>query len=403
VRVAIVNWSRRLVGGIEEYIAAVAPALRSAGHQVLLWHETDQPSDRERIELPTDVRVVGVAGRRAADAIDQLRGWRPDVIYLQGLTDIALAPALAEVAPCVMFVHTYTGTCISGAKTFTRPVVVPCERRFGWPCLVHYFPHGCGGRSPVTMWNQFRLESERLAAFVRCDAVITHTDHIRRELERHGVRAETVTFPVVSRIGRTARAAATCWRLVFAGRMESLKGGKHLLDALPAVAASIQRPIRMIFAGDGRDRAIWETHARTVQKRVPNLEIVFTGWLSLDRMADLLEDTDLLVVPSLWPEPFGAIGPKAGLHGVPAAAFAVGGIPQWLRDGVNGHLAPGVPDPSKLAEAIVRCLSDPDHYDRLRAGAIKVAASFNMPEHLVQLMKVFRRVIRAEPALAAGG
>ena len=51
--------------------------------------------------------------------------------------------------------------------------------------------------------------------------------------------------------------------------------------------------------------------------------------------------SDLLVVPSVWPEPFGSVGPAAAQHGIPAAAFAVGGIPQWLHEGVNGHLADG--------------------------------------------------------------
>ena len=54
-----------------------------------------------------------------------------------------------------------------------------------------------------------------------------------------------------------------------------------------------------------------------------------------------MKNMDLLVVPSVWPEPFGLVGPEAAHHGVPSAAFAVGGIPEWLVDGVSGHLAAG--------------------------------------------------------------
>ena len=81
-------------------------------------------------------------------------------------------------------------------------------------------------------------------------------------------------------------------------------------------------------------------------------------------------DSDLLVVPSTWPEPFGLIGPEAGLHRLPAAAFAVGGIPEWLSDGVNGRLAPGdPPSAAGLARAIVECVRDPAELARLRNGA----------------------------------
>src|SRR2546423_8225430 len=41
----------------------------------------------------------------------------------------------SDVAPAVFFAHAYYGTCISGAKTFKRPTVTPCDRRFGPKCL----------------------------------------------------------------------------------------------------------------------------------------------------------------------------------------------------------------------------------------------------------------------------
>lgn len=37
-----------------------------------------------------------------------------------------------------------------------------------------------------------------------------------------------------------------------------------------------------------------------------------------------------LVIPNLWPEPFGLVGLEAAQYGVPAVSFAVGGIPYAL-------------------------------------------------------------------------
>jgi glycosyltransferase involved in cell wall biosynthesis len=105
-----------------------------------------------------------------------------------------------------------------------------------------------------------------------------------------------------------------------------------------------------------------------------------------------MKNSDLLVVPSLWPEPFGSIGAEAGHHGLPAAAFAVGGIPQWLADGISGHLAPGdPPTPAGLARAITQCLEDPNHYAALREGAVRTAATFSMERHLPELIRVLDR------------
>ena len=105
-------------------------------------------------------------------------------------------------------------------------------------------------------------------------------------------------------------------------------------------------------------------------------------------------ESRLLVVPSVWPEPFGSVGMAAARYGVPAAAFAVGGIPQWLHDGVNGHLSPGTPPTADgLADAIVRCLSDPRHYEALSRAARRMAAAFTMERHLPPLITILQRAI----------
>jgi glycosyltransferase involved in cell wall biosynthesis len=98
----------------------------------------------------------------------------------------------------------------------------------------------------------------------------------------------------------------------------------------------------------------------------------------------------------VWPEPFGLAGPEAGLHGVPVAAFDVGGVPEWLIDGVNGYLAPGSPPTAEgLAQAVVKCLRDPSEYERLRRGAVETARQFSLKNHLTALTGVFEKIVPA--------
>jgi glycosyltransferase involved in cell wall biosynthesis len=394
MRVAVVTWSSRRVGGIEEYLSILVPALHRAGVEVALWHELDTPADRGSLEVPDGVQVFCAAKSGMDAAIQSLRDWRPDVLYTQGLTDPRIESRLLDIAPSVFFVHSYTGTCISGGKTFTRPTVIPCDRRFGWPCLLHYFPHGCGGRSPITMWKQFNRQVNVLDVLRRHDAILTHTQHMRRELENNGLRAQVVPFPVDAQAPGDDKRSNGAWRMLFAGRMDFVKGGRVLIDAMPTVVAAANRPVRVVFAGDGPDRAPWEARAAQMQAATPGLTCEFTGWVSQDQVGTLMQNADLLVVPSLWPEPFGSVGPGAGQHGLPAAAFAVGGIPEWLGDGVSGHLAPAdPPTPEGLAQAIIRCLEDPRHYTALCAGARQMAARFTMERHLPELLAALERVV----------
>ena len=121
----------------------------------------------------------------------------------------------------------------------------------------------------------------------------------------------------------------------------ALKGGAYLLDALPGTHAAIRRPLRVTFAGDGPARASWQRRAGDIAAANPEISVEFAGWLQRPEVVALLDTADLLVVPSVWPEPYGLVGPEAGRRGVPAVAFDTGGIKEWLVDGVNGCLAPG--------------------------------------------------------------
>ena len=175
--------------------------------------------------------------------------------------------------------------------------------------------------------------------------------------------------------------------------METSKGGMVLIDALPHLMRSVQRPVRVTMAGDGRDRARWEARAAEIEKATPNVQFTFPGWLAQDELGMLMKNSDLLVVPSLWPEPFGSVGPAAGQHGLPAAGFAVGAFLSGWWMASPDTWRPGDPPTSDgLALAIRRCLEDPIHYTSLREGALQMARTFTMTRHMPELMKAFAAI-----------
>lgn len=399
LRIAVVNWTSRQVGGPEGYLHHVLPHLASAGHALGYWHETDEPADRAPVALPagTPAWCARTLGRDRALAA--LHDWRPDVLYAHGLLDPGLEDDLLDVAPGVFFPHSYYGTCISGAKAFTFPTVRPCQREFGPACLALYYPRRTGGLNPVTMVREYRRQAARLGVLRRYVALVTNSEHMRREYLRHGLGADRVTtipyyVPDVRRPAPPRTLGERPRRLLFLGRMDPLKGGAVLLDALPAVARAVG-PLRLTLAGDGPARADWERHAaRTLTSR-RDIELSWAGWASGAALERLFDETDLLAMPSLWPEPFGRVGPEAAGRGIPAAAFDVGGISEWLLDGHTGHLAPGDPPTAAgLAHAIIRCLADPGHYAHLSAGALEGVGRFSASAHLGALLPILETAAR---------
>jgi len=73
-------------------------------------------------------------------------------------------------------------------------------------------------------------------------------------------------------------------------------------------------------------------------------------------------------------------------RGLPVVGFAVGGIPDWLEDGVTGILAePG--DPRSLADAMARLVDDPALASALgEAGELKAEREFAFADSMEKLL-----------------
>jgi glycosyltransferase involved in cell wall biosynthesis len=405
MRIAIINSNSTVVGGVEVYLQQLIEALAERGHSIGFWHEMPDFEGKARVYPPSGVKVWSVAGLGADSALAELAEWKPDVIYAHGLRSPDLEAETQRIAPAVFFAHSYYGSCISGTKTHQRVPAKPCSRRFGWKCLLHYYPDRCGGLNPRVMFREYHRQAERLSILRHYQTIITASSHMAAEYVKHGLadRLKVINLPVSTAAPQGDKAEGTRRRgpgysLLFLGRMEFLKGGSILLEALPAFRSELGCPVKVVFAGDGPERADWEARANRLASQDAGLEFVFTGWLDAQRKSEVLDSCDLLVLPSVWPEPFGLVGLEAGLHSVPAVAFAVGGITDWLKDGVNGMLAHGNPPTARgLSSAMARCLGDKADLKALRQGAKAHAKRFSMQAHLEHLLPVLEGAAAANP------
>jgi glycosyltransferase involved in cell wall biosynthesis len=378
-------------GGVESYLSTVLPALVSAGHDVSCWFETSR-AGREPI-VSAGVRVW--TGDGAPEPLAPIARWAPDVLYVHGLRCVETERALQHLAPAAFFAHSYYGTCISGHKMTVRPAIAVCERRFGAACLAHFYPRGCGGRHPLTMIRQYRLQADRLALLGRYGRILVASQHMAREYGRHGLGAkvEVVPLPIASVTAPAReRGASEPWRLLYLGRLERTKGALVALESAAIVAESSPRPVVLQVSGEGSLAGAIRTRANALGA-VRNLRVEITGWLNEAARADAFDRADVLLLPSLWPEPFGLVGPEAAAHGVPAVAFAVGGVPEWLTDGVNGRLVSvDPPYPRRFAAAVTDCLADPCRLARMRERSLAAADTFSLQRHLTRLVGVLEQV-----------
>jgi glycosyltransferase involved in cell wall biosynthesis len=330
-------------------------------------------------------------GRDGVDAaFEAVRAWRPEICFSNNMRDLGIEERLLGIAPVVRFMHGYNGTCISGQKSFGLPTVTPCDRKFGMPCLALYLPRRCGKVSLIKLVQGYRLGRTQQALFNRYHAVVVASEHMKREYVRNGADASRVhVAPLFStHEGRPDDASApNAPAVVFLGRMTRLKGGDLLVRAVAEASRRLATPIHLTMMGDGPQRPEWERLASRLQ-----VGCEFTGWQGGQARWNWVRRASLLAVPSAWPEPFGLVGLEAAAWGVPAIAFDVGGIREWLTPGENGYLVPGDPPrASAFADGLVSAFQDPDRLRAMRAKAVAASARLSLERHLHRLEGILKR------------
>ena len=138
------------------------------------------------------------------------------------------------------------------------------------------------------------------------------------------------------------------------------KGHRFLIEALPPLVEEFP-DLRVLFFGQGPEE-------QDLRRRVTDAgldgPVLLAGFR--DDLPDILPCLALLVHPATM-EGLGVSLLQASSAGVPIVASDVGGIPEAVRDGVNGLLVPPG-DPSALGKAMGRILRDPALSRRLGEG-----------------------------------
>jgi glycosyltransferase involved in cell wall biosynthesis len=389
MRIAFAHESIDTEGGVETYLLSVIAELRTRGHQIaLLYHRR---SDSESELRASGNLVVGVAEYGLDGAVAELREWQPEVCYSHNMGPLEVDRALLAEWPVVKMLHGFFGTCVSGLKMHAFPSPRVCGRTFGPACLALYGPRRCGQLSPSAMLQGYRWASAQRELFPRYASIVVASGYMRDEVVGHGVPQDRVdVLALFSTLARdSAIGAAERDTVLFAGRMTALKGGHVLIRALALAGRALRRPIRLIMAGDGPQKETWRELAASL-----GVQAEFTGWVGLEQRADVYSRGTLVVIPSLWPEPFGLAGLDAAALGRPAVAFDVGGISEWLTDGSNGCLVDPRAGEAGLADAIGRLLDAPAERGRMACESLKVAGRLTVAAHVDRLESVLRRHAR---------
>ncbi len=349
-------------GGYERECAIVVQRLREE-HEVLVLTGAGGPDEpgvrRELTVLSPDQRgslralpASIAAARSARRALE----FRPDLVYAwngSSIPQAALRVLADSGTPMAFRVCEHWFGRMFQTDQFLRELT-PARRspsRAAWSALCRLTNRAVPG---------LRLDPRR-----RFPAAISWNSEAIRTL---GGLPPTVD-PVLERVGHSVpragglyeavvRAPAPVPEILFVGRVTPYKGLDVAIEALALLRAEPG-------LGDVRLRVVGpedEPHGTELRDQARRLgvadAIAWIGAVDPDGVAAALARAHVLLVPSIWEEPFPLVTIEGAFARVPLVASDVGGIREGMQDEDHALLYPAY-EPAAAAAALARTLQDP--------------------------------------------
>lgn len=175
--------------------------------------------------------------------------------------------------------------------------------------------------------------------------------------------------------------------VLFLGRLDArkspdvlLRASREVLDCFPDT--------KIVFGGDGEV----EKNKQLAEELGIADRCEFHGWVAGDKREALFERAAVYCLPSKNEGmPMSVL--EAMARGIPSIATSVGGIPQVIRDGVNGYLMP-VDDESKLSGLLCTLMGSKDLRLSIgRAGRSTISGKFNVERNVDAIVQLYKELV----------
>jgi len=388
MRILIVNENFGEEGGAERYSLDVADALISRGYEVgfLFSNLKTQSAKLKATTQNSKLSTFGVAGFEIGGVAKVCEEFKPDIIYLQNVFDVKVTKYFRENFRSFRFIHDHATYCPGKSKMWFKQNQI-CEIPMSLKCGTNAYCKKCMSRRPGVLLREILNKPKLLAENKKLEKLVVASDFMKKQLLLNGVSSNKVLvnplfvspdFLNYKEVGIQNKVKS----VLFIGRIFIEKGLSYLIEALSLVKTDWE--LNVIGTG-------WDLEKCKKMALDLGLEgkINFLGFLSHEKIYPILEKSSLVVVPSIWPEPFCLVGLEAMAMSKPVVAFDVGSISTWLKDNETGFLVKRG-DVKEMSEKIELLLEDDNLCKRLgKEGKLVLERDFSVKRHIDELEKEF--------------
>jgi phosphatidylinositol alpha-mannosyltransferase len=364
------------LGGVTEHVHNLAKVYNAAGHQtVVVTSKMAMPqgtpdsheyvTDEDFVRRIGTSRIIYSSGSFARITTgfglrrqlrDLFRREQVDVVHIHG----GLAPTFGILGPLA-------------AWDVDLPVVATFHSWFPKSHLLRTF------RRPA----QWAVRRHAANIAVSQPVVEAHARYVDADWEIIPNGVDTEFFRPNGRLPADALSQGP--RLLFLGRLDPRNGLETVLRAMPTVLDRFP-DTRLVVAGDGPLRPLYERLARPVADRVE-----FIGRVNGDR-PEVYGSADLYLCPTTKAS-FGITLLEAMACGTPLVVSDITGFRELVSEGAEAVMVPK-DDAEAWARAAIELISDPSRRAVMRDAGLAKARTFAWPKVAEQVFAVYDRVTK---------
>lgn len=175
------------------------------------------------------------------------------------------------------------------------------------------------------------------------------------------------------------------------GRISPTKGQRLFLNALLPLLA-IHPSLHLVVAGssDFENKKEEDGIKKLASGFLGGERVRFTGMIE---GKDFYDGMDILVVPSMWEEPFGLVSVEGMARSLPLVVTRSGALQEIVEDGATGFVVPKEEAP--LCDAVEKLVVSPELRGEMgRKGRERVLEEFNPPVQIGKVMEIALGTVR---------
>ncbi|MDE0087327.1 MAG: glycosyltransferase family 4 protein [Candidatus Poribacteria bacterium] len=394
-----VSQNHYIRGGSDRYFFTMAELLQKHGHHVIPFTAANPKNEHSEweqyfpraadFEKPKPIDLLRfLYSRDAVKSIQKLLdNTAVDIahfhIYYGKLTASILGSLKKAGIPLIQTLHEYKLTCPVYSHLSNDEICEACEGKHFWRALPKRCNRGSLARTALSVTESY--VSRQLGAVEKFDHFISVSHFLRKKMIQYGIPEEKIStvhnFADVSEI--TPNFSIGEYILYF-GRVHRSKG---ILTLIEAAAPLKQVPLYIV--GDGE--AMPEVQEIVEQNGCEHIRLL--GFKQGDELQELILNSICTVLPSEWYENCPMSVLESFAYGKPVIGADIGGIPELIKDEVDGFLVPSAGTEALREKLLWMFEHKVEAAEMGKVGRLKMEADFNADIHYQKIFNIYEKFL----------